>query len=91
MIASYSSRTSLLKGIRHPPRAVLSKDTEDPEDDEQCERNSQQPENERFSHDGTFFPARLTTWIMSIRLRAQLVQEAGQVLCMLFFLRKNPL
>ena len=26
-----------------------------------------------------------------MRLRAQFLQEAGQVLCMLFFLRKNPL
>ena len=36
-------------------------------------------------------PARLMTWIMSMRLWAQLLQEAGQVLCMLFFLRKDPL
>ena len=26
-----------------------------------------------------------------MRLRAQLLQEAGQVLCMLLFLRKDPL
>ena len=74
-----------------PPRPVLPKDTECPEDDKQCERNSQQPENGRFPHSGLSFPARLTTRILSMRLRAQLLQEAGQVLCMLFFLCKDPL
>src|SRR4029077_20153002 len=47
-----------------PPRAVLSKDTEYPEDDKQGKWNSQQPENERLSHDGPSFSARLTTWII---------------------------
>src|ERR1700675_1239562 len=43
--------------VSGPPCAVLSKDTECPEHDEQRERNSQQPKNERFSHDGTSYPA----------------------------------
>ena len=35
-----------------PPRAELSKDSNYPEDKKHGEWNSQQPENESFSHDG---------------------------------------
>jgi hypothetical protein len=40
--------------------AVLTKNTQCPEDDKQREWNTQQPENERFPHDGlSFTPANL--------------------------------
>jgi len=77
-------------GPTGPPWAVLSKDTKCPEDDNQRERHAQQPENEPFSHDGLSFSVWLSTGIKSLRVRAQLLQETGQVLGMLFFLRQDP-
>ena len=63
---------------RIPVMQFLSKDTEEPEDDQQRERDSQQPKNERFSHGWPLLSRLwLTTRILSMRLRAQLFQEAG--------------
>ena len=63
---------------RIPVMQFLSKDTEEPEDDQQRERNSQQLENECFSHGWPLLSCLwLTTRILSMGLRAQLFQEAG--------------
>jgi hypothetical protein len=53
-----SVRSAGLQYLQHlliPPRAELSKDPDYPEDKKHGEWNSQQPENECFSHDGLPF------------------------------------
>jgi hypothetical protein len=77
-VLAVCSTSQLPSPPRIPVMQFLSKDTEEPEDDQQRERDSQQPENERFSHGWPLLSCLwLTTRILSMRLRAQLFQEAG--------------
>ena len=57
----FSSTIRLSLDLAGLPLAVLPEDTECPEEEEQRERNSQQPENQCFSHSGTSCSAWLTT------------------------------
>jgi hypothetical protein len=66
-----------------PSRSVLSKNNQCPEDDEQRDRNTQQPENEHFPHDGlSFTPANPD---LSHALAAETpLQPLASILCMAF-------